>query len=171
MSSIQKKICMLGAFGVGKTSLVGRFVHQRFSDKYLTTLGVKVDKKEIEIDERRLTMILWDIAGEDDLSSIRPSYLRGLAGYLLVVDSTRGKTLDVALQIHDRVTREHGATVAVVLVVNKIDLADDWDLEDDTLTALEKLGIDVVRTSAKTDEGVREAFAILARQLLESDSA
>ena len=162
---------MLGAFGVGKTSLVGRFVHQRFSEKYLTTLGVKVDKKEVEIDGRRLTMILWDVAGEDDLSTIRPSYLRGLSGYLLVVDSTRGKTLDVALRIHDRVLKEHGATVAVVLVVNKIDLEDDRDLDEERIAALEDLGMDVVRGSALTGEGVAEAFAILARKLVESDEA
>ena len=84
----QKKVCMLGAFSVGKTSLVKRFVQSIFSETYLTTVGVKIDKKNVELSDRIVTLILWDLAGEDDIASLRMSYLRGSAGYVLVADGT-----------------------------------------------------------------------------------
>ena len=96
---IQKKICMLGGFAVGKTSLVSRFVSSIFSDKYLTTVGVKIDKKPVSVDGRDVTLMLWDIYGQDDFQTVQPSQLRGMAGYLLVVDGTRRATLDVARQL------------------------------------------------------------------------
>ena len=93
---IQKKVCMLGATGVGKTSLVSRFVRSMFSDKYQTSVGVKVDKKTVTIGEDPVTLVLWDIYGEDAFQSVRASYLRGAAGYLLVADGTRQLTLETA---------------------------------------------------------------------------
>ena len=63
---IQQKLCMLGSFAVGKTSLVGRFVRQMFSDRYLTTVGVRIDKKELVVAGREVKLVLWDIHGEDE---------------------------------------------------------------------------------------------------------
>src|SRR5207302_7436931 len=87
-ATLQKKICVLGGFGVGKTSLVKRYIESIFSESYLTTVGVKIDKKTVDLTDRIVNLILWDIAGEDDLSSLRVAYLRGSAGYLLVADGT-----------------------------------------------------------------------------------
>lgn len=95
----QKKVCMLGAFSVGKTSLVKRFVQSIFSETYLTTVGVKIDKKNVVLSDRIVTLILWDLAGEDDIASLRMSYLRGSAGYVLVADGTRPSTLEIALSL------------------------------------------------------------------------
>ena len=99
MATLKKKICLLGSFGVGKTSLVARFVHSLFSDKYHTTVGVKIDKKTVDLGDRAVNLILWDVAGEDDISTLRMSYLRGSAGYVLVADGTRPSTLEVALSL------------------------------------------------------------------------
>ena len=82
--TVQRKICMLGGFSVGKTSLVKRYVQSIFSESYLTTVGVKIDKKTVTLVDREVHLILWDLAGEDDMSSLRMSYLRGSAGYVLV---------------------------------------------------------------------------------------
>ena len=79
---------MLGGFSVGKTSLIKRFVESVFSEKYLTTVGVKIDKKTVDVQGRSVNLILWDIAGEDDTATIRMSYLRGCSGYLRVADGT-----------------------------------------------------------------------------------
>ena len=92
---LQKKICLLGAFGVGKTSLTRRYVSSIFSDQYLTTVGVKIDKKALSVGANEVNLLIWDIAGEDDINAVRTSYLRGAAGYLLVVDVTRAQTLEV----------------------------------------------------------------------------
>jgi small GTP-binding protein len=158
---IQKKICMLGAFSVGKTSLVRRYVSSVFSDAYLTTVGVKIDKRVIDLDGREVTLILWDIAGEDDVSTVRMSYLRGSAGFVLVADGTRARTLDVAKSLQSRVQAELGG-VPFTLLVNKSDLADQWTIADAELDALRAAGWSVRRTSAKSGDGVEDAFRELA---------
>jgi small GTP-binding protein len=161
---LQKKVCMLGAFGVGKTSLVRRYVQSIFSDNYLTTVGVKIEKKTLEIDGESLILLLWDIAGEDEVAPIRTSYLRGAAGYFLVADGTRAETLDTARSIQSRVEAEVGA-VPFLLLLNKADLQESWDVSDDALATLESAGWGIVRTSAKTGRGVEEAFQELATRL------
>ena len=85
---IQKKICMLGSFGVGKTSLVARFVSGIFSTKYISTVGVKIDKRELKVDGRDVLLMVWDLAGEDSRSQVKTAYLQGAAGYFLIVDGT-----------------------------------------------------------------------------------
>jgi len=74
---IKKKICMLGVFAVGKTSLVQRFVKSMFSEKYLTTVGVKIDKKTIEVKGKIVELMLWDLQGEDEFQKLNATYLRG----------------------------------------------------------------------------------------------
>ena len=86
---IQKKICLLGGTAVGKTSLVARYVRNLFSDKYLSSIGVKVDKKVLTVDGADVSLVLWDIHGDDQFETIRTAYLRGTSGYLLVADGTR----------------------------------------------------------------------------------
>ena len=160
-ATLQKKICMLGAFSVGKTSLVKRFVESVFSETYLTTVGVKIDKKTVELSNRIVNLILWDLAGEDDISSLRMSYLRGAAGYVLVADGTRPSTLEVALSLRQRVEVEFGP-LPFVLLLNKNDLQEEWAIRDEEVEGLRRDGWWVRPTSARTGEGVDDAFGALA---------
>lgn len=161
---LQKKICLLGAFGVGKTSLVRRYVDTIFSDTYLTTVGVKIDKKVLGVAGEEMALILWDIAGEDAVSAVRVSYLRGAAGYLLVVDGTRPETLETAASIQKRIDAELGPVPFFVLL-NKSDLVEDWALAPERIEALEAAGWNFRRTSAKTGLAVEETFLELAARL------
>jgi small GTP-binding protein len=161
---LQKKICMLGGFAVGKTSLVRRYVQSIFSDTYLTTVGVKIDKKTVELADRVLNLILWDLAGEDDISSLRMSYLRGSAGYVLVADGTRPSTLDVALSLRQRVEADCGP-LPFVLLLNKNDLKEQWAITDAELDDLRQNGWWARSSSARTGEGVDDAFKDLAVRL------
>lgn len=161
---IQKKVCMLGAFAVGKTSLVSRYVHSIFSDKYLTTLGVKIEKKSVQVDDDQVDLILWDIYGEDDFQKVRMSYVRGASGYLLVVDGTRQASLDTALALHESAQRAVGP-VPFILVLNKSDLIETWEVDQ---SALARRGWKVITTSAKTGDGVADAFLALARAMARS---
>ena len=96
---IQKKVCMLGTFAVGKTSLVSRFVHSMFSERYQTSIGVKIDKKALQLGEEQVELILWDIHGDDEFQRIRQPYVKGASGCLFVVDGTRRSTWDEALNL------------------------------------------------------------------------
>jgi small GTP-binding protein len=164
---IHKKVCMLGGFAVGKTSLVSRFVSSLFSDKYHSTVGVKVDKKALSVDGRDVTLMLWDIYGQDDFQTVQHSQLRGMAGYLLVVDGTRRATLETAQQLHSLATKVAG-DVPFIVVVNKSDLASEWEIDDAALFRLADRGWRVMRASAKTGEGVEDAFTLLSRAMLAS---
>ena len=158
---LQKKTCMLGAFSVGKTSLVERYVHSVFSETYLATVGVKIDKKTVDLTDRIVNLILWDVAGEDDINSFRMTNLRGAAGYVLVADGTRPSTLDVALSLRQRVEAEYGP-LPFVLLLNKSDLKEQWAISDAEMAGLRQNGWWVEPSSARTGEGVEDAFKDLA---------
>lgn len=162
---IQKKICMIGDFAVGKTSLVAQFVRQTFSDKYLTTIGVKIDTKLINLSQEQLKLILWDIAGSDALSTVTASYLRGAAGYFLVVDGTRKPTWDTALNLQQLVNSQIG-NKPFILLLNKADLQEQWEINNLDIAEQLQQGRMVIHTSAKTGTGVEEAFTQLATKLL-----
>src|SRR5271156_3440265 len=162
---LQKKICMLGSFSVGKTSLVRRFVESIFSDAYQTAMGVKVDKKVVRSGNEDVTLVLWDIHGEDVYQKIRMTYLRGMSGYLLVVDGTRRQTLEDALALNERVVAEIGK-VPAVLALNKLDLTDQWEIDPARETQLTAAGWTVQHTSAKTGDAVEKAFLRLAQAML-----
>jgi small GTP-binding protein len=162
---LQKKICMLGSFSVGKTSLVRRFVESIFSDAYQTSIGVKIDKKVVRAGNEDVTLVLWDIHGEDVYQKIRMSYLRGMSGYLLVVDGTRRQTLDDALALNERVIQEAGK-VPAVLVLNKSDLTEKWEIDAARESELTAAGWTRLRTSAKTGDSVEEVFSKLTAAML-----
>ena len=164
---MQKKICMLGGFAVGKTSLVSRFVRSIFSEKYLTTVGVKIDKKPITLDDRTVDLILWDIYGQDEFQTVQESYLRGSAGYLLVIDGTRRATLDTAAELQQMAERVAGQ-VPFVVVLNKSDLASEWQVNESGILGFAEKGWPIVRTSAKTGDGVEETFQKLTRAMIDA---
>jgi small GTP-binding protein len=167
MPLLKKKILMLGAFAVGKTSLVSRFVLSEFSEKYHSSMGIKVDKKLVKVGDNDVELMLWDLAGEDELNKVNTAYFRGASGYLLVIDGTRRDTFSTALMLRDRVEKDAGK-IPYLVVINKIDLAgtDKWQLtaEDEQTLAAQKLT--VFKTSAKTGQDVEETFMTMAKQLV-----
>jgi small GTP-binding protein len=163
---IRKKICMVGAFGVGKTSLVARFVQGIYSDKYHTTVGVKIDKKVVQHSAGDIDLVLWDMAGKDALTTVRPAHLKGASGYILVMDGTRRNTLEAAIDLHGFVSEVVGA-VPFVCVVNKADLRETWEIQQSDLDGLVARGWTVVETSAKTGAAVEGVFQTLTDAMMQ----
>ena len=162
---LKKKICIVGSFGVGKTSLVRRFVDSIFDESYLATVGVKIDRKDVRIGPTAVTLVLWDLAGEDDLAQLNVSHLRGSSGYILVADGCRATTLAKAIDIQGRIARLLGP-LPFVIVVNKADLRDQWEVKG---AIVEERGWTTFETSAKAGSGVEEMFQHLAEKLLSDD--
>ena len=151
---------MVGNFAVGKTSLTQKFVNNVFSDKYLTTIGVKIDS--IVIDQTKL--IIWDIAGRDSLTPINTNYLVGATGIVLVADGTRAGTM-AALQSLWHTTENRIGRVPVVVALNKRDHP-QWEVSEDQLKLIENNGWTAFETSAKDGSNVQALFAHLASLLV-----
>lgn len=162
---LQKKVCMLGMFGVGKTSLVRRFVQQSFEEKYLTTIGVKVDHKQVALANASLNLLLWDIAGQEEESPTTESYFRGAHGALVVYDLTRPDSAQALEEYCERFLRV-APKAKVVFVGNKSDLVESQQAEAFELAPMlgQKTAVQVL-TSAKTGANVELAFTKLAQLL------
>ena len=164
---MKKKICMLGSFAVGKTSLVQQYVHSIFSDKYHTTVGVKIEKATSEVGGQPVDLIIWDLHGEDEFQHVRISYLQGSSGLFYVADGTRKNTLATALNLQQIAENTIGK-VPFVLLINKSDLKDRWEIDDATIEEIRAQGGIVMLTSAKTGDSVEEAFRQLTQRMLEA---
>jgi small GTP-binding protein len=164
-----KKICLLGDFAVGKTSLVSRYVNNVFSDRYLTTVGVKVDTRVVELSARSIKLVIWDLAGSASLSTPAKAYIQGAHGFLAVCDGTRRATLNSALGLLT-LAREQVGVRPAVLLVNKQDLSDSWEVDQDSLDLAREKCTNVLASSAKTGANVERAFRLLA-ELTASDSS
>jgi small GTP-binding protein len=162
MQTVQKKICLLGDFAVGKTSLIRRFVEGRFEDKYLSTIGVKISRQTVERRDYILNLLIWDLAGGDDFSKMGASYLRGAAGALIVCDLTRPKTLE-AYAYYAQQLRDINPDTALFFVGNKSDLVDERVISEETLAAAAQTWhTSYLLTSAKEGHQVEDAFRHLA---------
>jgi len=144
---------------------VQRFVKSMFSEKYHTNIGVKIDKKIVTVGESEVTLVLWDLVGQDEFKAVEIGYLRGSAGYLLVADGTRRATLECAMDLHARAQDVTGH-VPFRFLVNKADLAADWEVTDEDLIKIAERGWAVGRTSAKTGDHVEAAFVSLAKEII-----
>ena len=146
---IQKKICMVGVHGTGKTSLVQQYVFSMFSEKYHSTVGVKIDRKRLEVDGTWVNMVLWDLAGRDGFEDVNMSYLRGASGIHYVVDGTRRETFDQVFELRE-MSAEAVGDVASLVALNKSDLTEQWLLEDQDIARLGEEGMSHFVTSART---------------------
>jgi small GTP-binding protein len=147
-----KKICVLGMFGVGKTSLVDRVAYDRFSGDYKTTIGVR------PVTPTAQRVVLWDIAGESEVSRLTRTYLLGAHGFAIVMDGMRADSVEAAKRIVASCEAEY-PDVPRVLLINKSDLASVWDIAYER--AQSQFSQTLHRVSAKEGSGVHDAFCDL----------
>ncbi len=170
MKTLSKKVCLLGDFAVGKTSLVRRFVHNLFEDKYISTIGVKVSRKSVAVPHGEeiveVTLMLWDLGGDEEFARVRPSYLRGAAGAILVCDLTRLETLDsVAGYVAEM--RQVSPGARFILAANKNDLEEERQLSPESINQIAgELEANSFETSAKMGVEVETLFHELGKVLV-----
>ncbi len=161
---LTRKICLLGRLAVGKTSLVRRFVENVFDEKYQTTVGVSIHTKTIELQGRRLKLIIWDIAGFEQVQHYN-QYLRGSHGVIWVADGTEPASWHKLLEIRHSQAATH--KLPQLCLINKHDLLDQWLITNQDLDALQAEFSPLLFSSAKTGENVEKGFLLLADQLLQ----
>ena len=154
-----RKVCLLGRFAVGKTSLVDRYINNAFSEQYQTTVGVSIATKVVD----EVKMIIWDIAGFEHDKHYLP-YLRGTHGAIWVVDSTEPDSVDVIDEIAKSAPQIEN--VPAICLVNKMDLQNQFRLNDSHIDRLKKRFGDLIYTSAKTGEKVNSGFERIKTVLL-----
>ena len=162
---IQKKVCMVGVHGTGKTSLVQRYIHSIFSAKYHSTVGVKIDRKQVKVGTTDVNLLLWDVEGRTADQEIPASYLRGAHAVFYVADGTRRETFEQLFDLRDHAKSAAGEVPSIV-ALNKSDLKDQWILSPADTAKLIANGFHALNTSAKSGEGVEDAFRWLASATL-----
>jgi len=162
MINTSKKVVLIGHFNVGKTSLISQFVHSKFSDEYLTTIGVNIEKKVVVTDDTEMTMIIWDISGEVSIEKTRLEYILGAHGIIYVFDLTRPSTYEnISEQLS--LVKKKIPNVSIKVVANKKDKL--TRLEIDNILSSLPIQCDYV-SSAKTGENVERLFLDLAESML-----
>lgn len=167
---IKQKICMLGAVGVGKTSLVRRFIEGLFCERYLATIGVKVDQKIVRVGKCDVAMLIWDIAGGIYDSKLTSSYFRGSDGYILVNDGTHPESFRTGRDMLHFAADISGQCPTVVLL-NKADLVHDWAITEEQEHELAEGALSFFKTSAKSGLAVEAAFSALAFHMYERNAS
>jgi len=158
MREIRKKIVTVGSIGVGKTSLIKRFVFSEFKDEYLSTIGVRVDKKTIEFETSKVHLLIWDLAGEIMENKSYQNYLRGASGVIGIFDITRPNTFqDVQEYLRD--VKNIQPDTETIVIGNKVDLYDEAHID------LKVFEYDFL-TSAKMNNNVEDSFEKMATLLL-----
>jgi small GTP-binding protein len=174
---ISQKICLIGDFGVGKTSLIRQFVDRQFSDTYLSTVGVKISRKVVSILDsldnlpkkiKQIQLIVWDIEGSTRFQAIAPSYLQGAKGALIVADVTRDSSIE-NLKTHVQLFQSINPKSSLLIALNKVDLLEN-NVRNNLIKSISvqfsDLKISIHLTSAKTGEGVNDIFQTLASHML-----
>jgi len=160
---LSKKVILTGSFGVGKTSLFERFINNKFEDKYLTTIGVKVGKKLVKTEKGDLSMMIWDIAGEVAQNKVPTSYFLGTSGIIYVFDLTRPSTYRNLKEDIDYLKSINNLTT-IKIVGNKKDLISEEAIESLTKEILLPINL---FTSAKTGENVTKLFQDFAVEMVD----
>ena len=161
--SIAKKVCLIGRFAVGKTSLVKQFIHQEFGEKYKTTVGVSIATKKIKLASLKVSLVIWDIAGFEQENHYA-HYLRGSHGLIWVVDGTEPESFEILDTISDSLPEIK--QIPSVCFINKCDLKDEWVVTNKQEELLQTFNHAVFETSAKTGENVEKGFKKLTEFLV-----
>lgn len=171
MSSYQFKIVIVGDYGVGKSTLISKFVENKFRDEYIPTLGVNISRKSLDVNDSHVDLMIWDIAGQDQFLTVRQRFYQESEGYFIVFDTTRKSSLDHIGRWYREVLKYTGTTTTpFIIVANKIDLKDEVVVDDDeiisTLIENEMNVKMIIKTSAKDGINVDDAFETLGKTIL-----
>ena len=163
---IEYKILLLGDTDVGKTSLIIRYLEDKFDENYTSTIGLDVRYKDMVKNNKKIRLNIWDTAGQERFRSMTNNLLNGAHGIILVCDITNKNTFETVKHWLRDNSYIHEGNIEIIIVGNKIDLENEREISKDAIKEFgKKNNIEVFNTSAKTGEGVKEAFECLINKL------
>ncbi len=163
---VKRKVNLLGAQGVGKTSLIFRYVKNVFGDEYLKTIGTNIYTKDITFEEGNIKLIIQDIMGESGFKNVQEGAFKGSTGAISVADITRTESLNNLLnEWIPRYKKLSSEENPIILAVNKFDL-DEKNITTEQLEEVYTIFDHVIFTSAKTGRNVEYLFKELASRVI-----
>jgi len=173
MADYVLKVCLLGNGNVGKTSLVYRYIENRFSRDFKSTLGVNLLKKNIVLDEefagKSASIQIWDLGGQQAYRKLRKLYLEGSQGALIVFDVTDQQSFDDLEEWIQSLVEIRGNDVPMIIIGNKIDLVESRVVAEDVAREYAKrYNAKIIFTSAATGEKVEDSFKELIMTIIKS---
>lgn len=161
-----KKVCILGASGVGKTSLIQRYLSGEFVEVCQTDAGAKIDKSVVDVDRDKVQLMLWDIKGDDKVTPGFVNYLKGASAIIYVVDGTRLETLATAMELRQETEKYFGGAKPGIMLFNKSDLVKKWEISPGMISDAETGGLFAILTSCREGTGVNTAFNLITRVMM-----
>ncbi len=165
MSKVMRKICLLGDGAVGKTSLIRRYVFDMFNDEYIMTIGTKVSKKNMKLEGKELTLMIWDILGQKEHSNLHSAYYKGAAGAIVVCDFTNKKSMEHLTRWVDDF-RAVAGDAPLVIAVNKQDIEKKAYLFEEAKEIADNYGAPAIPTSAKSGKNVELLFKTIGERVI-----
>lgn len=170
--SFSFKVVVVGDYGVGKTTLISRFVENKFRSNYIPTLGVQISKQSFDINGSHIDLMIWDIAGQESFIKVRQRFYQESEGFFIVFDTTRKSSLEHIGRWYREVLEFTGTKVTpCILIGNKIDLNNETVVDDDEIISMlidNDMFVEmIIKTSAKTGKNVDDAFQTLGETILE----
>ncbi len=164
------KICFLGDPAVGKTSIIIRHTEKRFEDTYKLTIGTDISAKLMQVEDKNIYLIIWDIGGQERYQILRESYLQGSFGAIIVFSISDKESFNHVSDWLNEYWKTCGR-LPVLVLANKIDLKDERVVDDEEIKKkFEELGIQYLETSAKTGENVDKAFELIIQKIFKEES-
>jgi small GTP-binding protein len=165
-----KKVCILGASGVGKSSLIQRFLNGKFSETHVASVGARIDKIVRIIDHDKVQLMLWDIESDNEAPGGFENYIKNASAMIYVVDGTRMETLTSAIDLRKAAEKHIGNFVPSIILFNKSDLVNDWEISSNMINNIESDGIVAILSSCKEGIGVDTAFNLIIRVVMGKSS-
>ncbi len=164
-----RKILLLGEGGVGKTSIINRYIHMTFSDQYFMTIGAQFAVSIIHVKkfDKRVKLSIWDLAGEQRFNFVQASYFKGLKGTFVVFDVTNRRSFKMIPNWLNAIKTNTGGDPVIFLIGNKIDLNDRVVSREEAEEFAKQHNLEYYETSAKEGIGINEIFETMALRLVE----
>jgi Ras-related protein Rab-7A len=166
-------MCIFGDGGVGKTTLVNRYITGKFSEDFKMTIGVDFYTKSIEIEGIKVQLQIWDFGGEHQFKNLLPNYIIGASGGIFMYDISRFSSLtnlDDWLKVLQQAPEDKDNYLPILLVAGKLDLESEGKRVVEKEFAYDygkkRNLFDFIECSSKTGENIELVFDVIARKML-----